>query len=64
MNALLRVLEEEMGDDDEWIEWFCFETDFGKRKDTLQAYEGDRVIPMDNASDLYDFLAKDLENDG
>jgi len=63
IEALLKVLEEEMNDKGEWIGWFCYDTDFGKRSDSLTAYEGNKVIPMDNASDLYDFLAKNLEND-
>lgn len=60
-NALMKVLQEEMNDNEvckyglSWIEWFCFETDFGN--ESLQAFdENKQPIKMDNAGDLYDFL--------
>ena len=62
-NALMKVLQEEMDDNDlckygqSWIEWFCFETDFGNESYRLQAFdENKQIIKMDNAGDLYDFL--------
>ena len=64
-NALMKVLQEEMndtavGEDGQgWIEWFCFETDFGNESYRLQAFdENNQPIKMDNAGDLYDFLNK------
>lgn len=62
-NALIRLLQEEMNDTEvcnygqSWIEWFCFETNFGEESYRLQAFNNDgSIIKMDNASDLYDFL--------
>ena len=61
-NALIKVLQEEMNDTkrkygQSWIEWFCFETDFGKRSE-LKAYdENNKEIKMNNAGDLFDFLS-------
>lgn len=57
-NALMKVLQDEMNDNqDSWIEWFCFETDFGKESYRLQAFdEFKKLIKIDNAGDLYDFL--------
>lgn len=62
-NALMKVLQEEMKDNEvckygqSWIEWFCFETDFGNESYRLQAFdENKKPIKMDNAGDLYDFL--------
>lgn len=62
-NALMKVLQEEMNDNEvckygqSWIEWFCFETDFGNESYRLQAFdENKQPIKMDNAGDLYDFL--------
>ena len=62
-NALMKVLQDEMNDNEvckcgqSWIEWFCFETDFGKESYRLQAFdENKQPIKMDNAGDLYDFL--------
>lgn len=56
-NALIKVLREVMNDNENWIEWFCFETDFGKKSYRLQAFdEFKKLIKLDNAADLYDFL--------
>ena len=62
-NALMKVLQEEMKDNEvckygqSWIEWFCFEADFGNESYRLQAFdENKKPIKMDNAGDLYDFL--------
>ena len=57
-NALMKVLKDEMNDNQEgWIEWFCFETDFGNESYRIQAFdENKQPIKMDDAGDLYDFL--------
>ena len=62
-DALIKVLQDEMNDNEvcehgqSWIEWFCFETDFGNESYRLQAFdENKQPIKMDNAGDLYDFL--------
>lgn len=56
-NALIKVLQEEMNDNQRFIEWFCFETDFGKKSYRLQAFdEFKKLIKINNAGDLYDFL--------
>lgn len=56
-NALIKVLQEVMNDNENWIAWFCYETDFGNESYRLQAYdENKKPIKMDNASDLYDFI--------
>lgn len=56
-NALIKVLQVEMNDNQRFIEWFCFETDFGKESYRLQAFdEFKKLIKIDNAGDLYDFL--------
>lgn len=63
INALIKVLQEDMNDTElcehgtSWIEWFCFETDFGSESWRLKAYNKDKsVIPMNNAGELYDYL--------
>jgi hypothetical protein len=58
-NALIKVLQEVMNDNDNWIAWFCYETDFGNESYRLQAYdENKKPIKLDNAGDLYDLLKK------
>ena len=66
-NALFQVLQEEMNDlelcnhGQSWIEWFCWETDFGRESFRLKAYRKDKsVIKMDNAGDLYDYLMEPI----
>ncbi len=58
-DALMKVLQEEMNDNKShsWIEWFCFETDFGNESWRIEAFdENKNPIKLDNAGDLYDFL--------
>lgn len=62
-DALIKVLQEEMNDNEvdeygqSWIEWFCFETNFGNESYRLKAFdENKQPIKMYNAGDLYDFL--------
>lgn len=56
-SALLRVLTDVMQDKEKWIEYFCFELEFGKKNNHLKAYSHDKKeIPLKNSSDLYDFL--------
>lgn len=62
-NQLVKILQIEMNDLDvckygqSWIEWFCWECDFGKKSNQLKAYDKNgKVIPLANAGELYDFL--------
>lgn len=55
LNALIDVLGDEI-DGDGWIEWFCFEADFGVKAEVLD--ENKQPVKMTNAGDLYDFLNK------
>jgi hypothetical protein len=55
-NILIQILQEEMNDMDNWIEWFCYEKDFGKYED-IKAYDEDgKEIPMSTTEELYNFL--------
>jgi hypothetical protein len=59
-DALINVLSEAMGDKSGWIEWFCYETDFGEESHRLRAWNPDgSVIKMDDAGDLYDMLTRE-----
>lgn len=64
--ALLNILKEEMNDKEKdkygygWINWFCYETNFGKENFRIKAYDKNKEeIKMENAGDLYDFLVKE-----
>ena len=56
-NALIKILKIEMNDlEDSWIEYFCWELDFGKNNHRLTVTSNKKEIPLSNASELYDFL--------
>ena len=61
-NALLKVLQTEMNDLESvecgasWIEYFCWELDFGAKNYHLKVYSQCGEVPMSNAAELYDFL--------
>ena len=61
-NALLKVLQTEMNDLESveygasWIEYFCWDLNFGAENYRLKAYSHGKEVPMSNAAELYDFL--------
>ena len=63
-NMIIEILQEAMNDKViepkvgySWIEYFCYELDFGKENYRLSVYDKDKnIIPMSNAGELYDFL--------
>lgn len=62
-NALMEILQVQMDDivvckyGQSWIEYFCFELDFGRKNDKLKATNADGTdIPLNNAAELWDFL--------
>lgn len=59
-NMLIEVLQEAMHDTQplSWIEYFCFELDFGKENWRLKAYHEGKEIPMATPGQLYNFLVK------
>lgn len=62
-NALIKVLQvatsNHLDDKYNWISYFIWELDFGRKNDELKVYEKDgKEIPLSNAGELYDFLTK------
>ena len=61
-NALLKVLQTEMNDlvnvecGASWIEYFCWELNFGAENYRLKVTQNGKEIKMSNAAELYDFL--------
>ena len=62
-NILLRILQEEFKDKSEhsWIEYYCYELDFGAENWRLKAYdENKKEIPLSNPEQLYNLLISKL----
>ena len=61
-NILIKILQTEMNDlqnihyGGTWIEYFCWELNFGQKNDRLKVNSHKGEIPMSNAAELYDFL--------
>lgn len=61
-NILLKILQTEMNDLESvecgatWIEYFCWELNFGQENYRLKVYSNGCEVPMSNAAELYDFL--------
>lgn len=63
-NIIIEILQESMNDKNiapnighSWIEYFCYELNFGSENYRLLVYDEDKnIIPMSNAGELYDFL--------
>lgn len=61
-NSLNLILKEQMKDDDDWIDYFMYELDFGKkyRKGMVKESDG-TIIDLSNAERLYEFLIKNYD---
>ena len=61
-NALIHVLQVEMNDLENvecgasWIEYFCWELNFGEENYRLKVTQNGKEVSMSNAAELYDFL--------
>ena len=51
-----RLLSVLMGDEEEFINYFCEDLKFGENPDNLYASNQDGVIDLSSAGKLYDFL--------
>ena len=59
--GLLKLLSELMHDNGEWIEYFIYELDYGKKyKKGCATYEDGKNIDLSNAGALYEFLKNDI----
>ena len=73
-NHFTELLSQVMGDNEEWVGWWCYETDFGRNHDMTKVYDATQslegksekvIADLRTAEDLYDFLVKNMEeNDG
>ena len=57
-NILIRILQEEFKDETahSWIEYYCYELDFGRENRRLKAYDNKKEIPLSNPEQLYNLL--------
>ena len=61
-DGLIKLLKAVMRDKYDYIEYFCWELDFGAENYRLKATDANgKNIPLRNASDLYKMLKKDYE---
>lgn len=57
INALFRILETENNDNDNWIQYFCYELDFGKKyEEGSIVSENNENIDLSTIEKLYNFL--------
>lgn len=57
-NALLHILQQEMNDasKDSWIEYFCYELDFGRKYYEGCAAQDGKNIDLSSPETLFDYL--------
>lgn len=57
VNIILENLNIEFADNDDWIGYFCYELDYGKKySDGCVTREDKSIVPLYDAGKLYDFL--------
>lgn len=55
-NILIKILKTEFNDCCDWIEYYCWELDFGKENWRLKVYDKDKEIHLSTPEDLYNLL--------
>lgn len=61
-NTLLKVLEVVTNDESKWIDYYCYELDFGKNNDELKVYNKDeKEIPLKTPEDLWNMLSENID---
>jgi len=59
IDGFISLLEKTFNDTEKWIDYFCFELDFGRKNFELKAHDENGVeIPLSNSSDLYNILTR------
>lgn len=59
-NLIVKLLEDVMKDESEWISWWIYEADFGNNTgiaNSVTADGGERFL-LKNAGDLYDLITR------
>ncbi len=60
---ILDILKTVFKDKNDWIGYFIFELDFGRKYEDGMIEFDDIPIPMRNAGELYDVLIENMNND-
>lgn len=55
-SMVLNLLSEAIGDTDDWVHWWAYETDFGRDITFATIHDGDITYQLTSAEKLYDFL--------
>lgn len=63
-NALLGILQKAFSDENDhsWIEYFMYELNYGAKYEEGCVTSNDKVVPMSDAGELYDFLVTPVTN--
>lgn len=59
-NIIVKLLEDVMKDNSEWISWWIYEADFGEKKhiaNSVTLSGGERFL-LKNSGDLYDLITR------
>ena len=66
ISEYVHMLEHMFEVEDEWISWWCWETDYGRDEKMTTVYDGEdeerNKVVLDSAEKLYDFLVKCMES--
>ena len=56
--VLLDTLKHLMNDNSNWIDYYCFDLDFGKNNNKLKVTINNIVVPLTTVEDLWNILTK------
>lgn len=60
IDIVIELLSALVGDTEEWVSWWVWDTNFGKSEDLITVIERcGKKVEIKTAEDLFDFLVKD-----
>lgn len=60
---IISLLEFIFHDEDHWIEYFCYDLDFGQDYEPGAVICNDKKVPLASIHDLYTFLLQNIEEE-
>lgn len=60
---IIKVISDIVGDDNEWIEWYIYEKEWGTKEDMEVTDVNNNVVPSETLEDLWELIQSSKEGD-
>ena len=60
---IIKVISDIVGDDNEWIEWYIYEEEWGTKEDMKVTDVNNNVVPSETLEDLWELIQGSKDGD-